>query len=101
MTRVIPLVFAAALVAGPVVAADSQKEEFCKVNTDIIEQLVELRLDRVSKSKAVKALKEGENAVPANYAPAVVQWSEWIYGQPRKDAKQFVGEDFYNACLEQ
>ncbi|PHO03633.1 hypothetical protein CSC82_12280 [Rhodobacteraceae bacterium 4F10] len=100
MTRFIPFVLAAALLAGPV-AADAKKEEFCQINTDIIERLVEMRLDRVSKSKAVKDLMEGENAVPENYTVAVTQWSEWIYGQPRKDAKNFVSDDFYKACLTQ
>ncbi|WP_204114863.1 hypothetical protein [Shimia biformata] len=100
MKKMIPALLVAALAASPVLAASKAKQEFCQTNTDIIERLVALRLDKVSKKKAVAELKTGANPVPSNYGPAVDQWSEWIYSQPRKDAGQFSAKDFYEACLE-
>ncbi|MEQ9695407.1 hypothetical protein [Shimia sp. SDUM112013] len=101
MTRLIPALLAATLLASPVVAADAKKKEFCQINTDIIQRLVDMRLERVGKAKAVAELTKGENAVPENYQVAVTQWSDWIYGQPRRDAKKFVADEFYQACLTQ
>lgn len=93
---------ATALLTTPALA---DKKADCRMQADIVNRAVELRLERKSEKKATEIMTSGEDeAVAEKYLPAVPHLVNWVYNDLKR--KQLTvepspGEAYYTACAGQ
>ncbi len=78
---------------------DDAKVANCETNAAMVQQIVDMRQDRMRKAKVLIQLTEGETAVEERLLPVVPGMVDWIYGLKRKELKKDVVGSFKEACL--
>ena len=90
---------ATALLTTP---AFADKAADCRMQADIVNRAVELRLDRKSEKKATEMMSSGEDeAVAEKYLPAVPHLVSWVYNDLKRKqlkAEPSPGEAYFTAC---
>ncbi|MGB1390472.1 MAG: hypothetical protein ACPG61_16475 [Paracoccaceae bacterium] len=76
-----------ALVASPVLAADS-KTESCDYQAQIVAAIQQARLDKVKERNVVKHLAASEQTWPSNYNAAIPIMTPWVYEQKMRDIRK-------------
>ena len=76
-----------ALVASPVLAADS-KTQSCDYQAQIVAAIQQARLDRVKERDVAKAVAATNPTWPENYNAAIPIMTPWVYEQKMRDIRK-------------
>jgi hypothetical protein len=91
----------AAVLASPVVAADS-KEVSCGYQADVVAAVQQARRDRVKEADVAEAIAATDPAWPENYDAAIPLVTPWVYEQKMKVIrKEDLGAAWKELCLQQ
>lgn len=92
----IRLTLAAALLAAPLSAAESQ-EESCAYQAQVVAAIQKARLDRVKETDVPAAVAATSPTWPENYNAAIPLITPWVYEQKMRDIR---GKDLSAAWSE-
>ena len=97
----IRLVFAAALLATPVAAANT-KEQSCNYQAQVVAAVQKARLDRVKEREVAKAIAATNPTWPENYNAAIPLIAPWVYEQKMSTVrKENLSAAWLELCLKQ
>ncbi len=89
------------LVAAPLAAQESSKEETCALQASVVGAIQQARLDRVKQDEVVPTLIAANPDWPDAMADAMPALVGWIYGQKRRDLRKVsLAEVSEQQCLD-
>ncbi|NRB01988.1 MAG: hypothetical protein HRU30_01860 [Rhodobacteraceae bacterium] len=92
---------ALALLLPTAAFANQEKETACALQGDMVAQIQQARLDRVSKAKVVPKLMAANPSWPASVETAMPGLVNWIYEQRRRDLRNVaLGPAVQQQCLD-
>ncbi len=99
MRIILALVVAAAALPA---SAQSEKEETCRLQAEVVVAVQQARLDRVRERRVQQKILDGNPTWPENYNNMIPVITPWVYEMPMKQVRENnLGEVWNAACLSQ
>lgn len=87
--------------AAPVFA-QSEKEQSCTYQAQVVSAVQQARLDRVKERDVPAAVEKAGPTWPAKFNAAIPLVAPWVYGLPMSEVRQKdLGEAWNELCLKQ
>ena len=95
------LAFTLAVATFPA-AAETEKEESCRLQADVVVAIQKARLDRVRERRVEKAVLDTNPTWPEKYNNLIPILTPWVYELPMEQVRENdLGEVWNTACVNQ
>ncbi len=93
-----PAVLALSIPTLGLAESDADKTARCQAQAGIVQQAVDLRLEKKRARRAEKQILKPANELDEKYAPSVPHLVAWVYSLPEGQLTPDVGPEFETAC---